>query len=280
MSHLATGWSRLRAWSASHDAELRLCVRSTTAAVLTLAAAQVLHLPIALWAVLTAVILTQISVGRSLKASMDYLINTLGGAIYAGAIGALVPHDNQFAVFAALAIALAPAVLLAALYPRFSAAPFTAVMVFFAPTITHTGPIAAAFERVIEVAVGCIIGLFVSLVVLPARAHDLAIEAATQMLELMARFLPELFAGFRQDLDRPALGDMQNRIGEAFGRLDRMAAEATHERITRLGAEPDQRPLLRTMLRLRHDLVMVGRAAAAPLPEELQPRLASPLARV
>ena len=105
MSHLATGWSGLRAWSASHDAELRLCVRSTTAAVLTLAVSQLLHLPIALWAVLTAVILTQISVGRSLKASMDYLITTLGGAIYAGAIGALVPHDNQFAVFAALAIA-------------------------------------------------------------------------------------------------------------------------------------------------------------------------------
>ena len=94
MSQLATGWSGLRAWSASHDAELRLCVRSTTAAVLTLAAAQVLHLPIALWAVLTAVILTQISVGRSLKASMDYLITTLGGAIYAGAISAIASPAN------------------------------------------------------------------------------------------------------------------------------------------------------------------------------------------
>src|SRR5262249_18050954 len=93
---------------------------------------------------------------------------------------------NQFAVFAALAIALAPAVLLAALNPRFSAAPFTAVMVFFGPTITHTGPIAAAFERVIEVAVGCVVGLVVALVVLPARAHDLAVQAATQMPELLA----------------------------------------------------------------------------------------------
>src|SRR5256886_6553619 len=118
MSHLATGWSGLRAWSASHDAELRLCVGSVTGAVLTLAVSRLLHLPIALWAVLTAVILTQIRVGRSLKASMDYLITTLGGAIYAGGIGALVPHDNQFAVFAALAIALAPAGLLAAPYPR------------------------------------------------------------------------------------------------------------------------------------------------------------------
>jgi uncharacterized membrane protein YccC len=280
MSHLATGWSRLRAWSASHDAELRLCVRSTTAAVLTLAVSQLLQLPIALWAVLTAVILTQISVGRSLKASMDYLITTLGGAIYAGAIGALVPHDNQFAVFAALAIALAPAVLLAALYPRFSAAPFTAVMVFFAPTITHTGPIAAAFERVIEVAVGCVVGLMVSLVVLPARAHDLAIEAATQMLALMARFLPELFARLTPGPDRPALSDMQSRIGEALGRLDKVAAEAAHERITRLGAEPDHGPLLRTMLRLRHDFVIIGRAAIAPLPGVFGARLAPHLARV
>src|SRR5215813_870443 len=279
MSHLATGWGRLRAWSASHGPELRLCVRSTTAAVVTLAAAQVLHLPIALWAVLTAVILTQISVGRSLKATIDYLASTLGGAVYAGAIGALVPHDNQLAVFVALAIALAPAVLLAALNARFSAAPFTAVMVFFGPTITHTGPIAAAFERVIEVAVGCVVGLVVSLVVLPARAHDLAIKAATEMLDLMARGLPELSMGFTQNLDRATLASIQSRIGEAFGRLDKAALEAQHERMTRLRAEPDQAPLLRTLLRLRHDLIMVGRAALAPLPGAFGARLGPWLAR-
>src|SRR5262249_26837182 len=107
-----------------------------------------------------------------------------------------------------------------------------------------------------------------------------AIEAATQMLELMARFLPELFAGFTRDLDRPEVGDMQTRIGEALGRLDKTAAEATHERITRLGADPDQRPLLRTMMRLRHDLVMIGRAATAPLPEPFGSRLGPHLARV
>ena len=280
MSYLATGWSGLRAWSASHDAELRLCVRSTTAAMLTLALSQLLQLPLALWAVLTAVILTQINVGRSLKATIDYLASTLGGAIYAGAIGAVVPHDNQFAVFVALAIALAPAVLLAALNARFSAAPFTAVMVFFGPTITHTGPIAAAFERVIEVAVGCVVGLLVSLVVLPARAHDLAVKAATEMLELMARSLPELFIGFTRSLDQPTLTSIHNRIGEAFAQLDKAALEAQHERMTRLRAEPDQAPLLRTLLRLRHDLIMIGRAAVAPLPGVFGARLGPWLARM
>jgi len=37
---------------------------------------------------------------------------------------------------------------------------------------------------------------------------------------------------------------------------------------------------LRTLLRLRHDLVMIGRAAISPLPEAVGTRLQSPLARV
>src|SRR6516162_9045154 len=127
MTRVAIAHKEFWFWIARHRAQLRLCLRVTTSALAGFALAQLLQLPLPLWTVLTAVLLTQISVGRSLKASTDYLASTLGGAVYAGTIGALVPHDNEIAVFAALAIALAPAVLLAALYPRFSAAPFTAV---------------------------------------------------------------------------------------------------------------------------------------------------------
>jgi hypothetical protein len=38
--------------------------------------------------------------------------------------------------------------------------------------------------------------------------------------------------------------------------------------------------LLRTLLRLRHDLVIIGRAAAVPLPEPVRARLEAPLACV
>ena len=163
MTSFAIAWQWLRGALRERDAELRLCLRVTIAATLSLAVSHLLNLPLALWTVLTAVILTQMSVGRSLKATMDYFVATVGGAAYAGAVGALIPHDNE-------------AALLAATNPRFSATPFTAVMVFLAPFITHTGPIASAIERVIEVAIGGVIGLAVSLVVFPARAHDLAIE--------------------------------------------------------------------------------------------------------
>jgi hypothetical protein len=80
-------------------------------------------------------------------------------------------------------------------------------------------------------------------------------------------------------LDRPTLADIQNRIGEAFARFDRVAAEATHERITWISADSDQGPLLRTLLRLRHDIIIIGRAAVVPLPDPFLPRLAPCLAR-
>lgn len=280
MNRIAATGKSFRAWLANHRVELRLCFRVTISAVLSLAASHLLNLPVALWAVLTAVVLTQLSVGRSLKATTDYLIGTLGGAIYAGAVGAIIPHADEVSLLAGLAIAVAPTVLLAGINPRFSAAPFTAVMVFLAPTIIHAGPIASAVERLIEVAVGGVVGLLVSLVVFPARAHDLAIEAAAQMLDLMARFAPELCAKFTRHRNETSLSHVQNSIGEAFARLDAIALEARHERMTRLAAEPDQGPLLRTLLRLRHDLVMIGRAAIVPLPEAVQARLGPSLARV
>jgi uncharacterized membrane protein YccC len=280
MNRIAATGKSFRTWLANHRVELRLCFRVTISAVLSLAASHLLNLPVALWAVLTAVVLTQLSVGRSLKATTDYLIGTLGGAIYAGAVGAIFPYADEVSLLAGLAIAVAPTVLLAGINPRFSAAPFTAVMVFLAPTIIHAGPIASAVERLIEVAVGGVIGLLVSLVVFPARAHDLAIEAAAQMLDLMARFAPELCAKFTRYRNETSLSHVQNSIGEAFVRLDAIALEARHERMTRLAAEPDQGPLLRTLLRLRHDLVMIGRAAIVPLPEAVQARLGPRLARV
>ena len=98
MTPIANAWGSLRETLLEHGAELRLCLRMTLAATLSLAVSHLLNLPLALWTVLTAVILTQMSVGRSLKATMDYLVATVGGAAYAGAVGALVPHDSEIAL--------------------------------------------------------------------------------------------------------------------------------------------------------------------------------------
>lgn len=147
---IAIGLPWLRARLGAHWMELGLGFRVTVAALLTLMLSQMMGLPLVLWAVLTSVIVTQTSVGRSVKVTMDYLAGTLGGAVYAGAVAALVRGGDEIELLAALAIAVAPTAVTAAIYPRFSVAPLTAVMVLLAPTITHLSPVESAFFRILE----------------------------------------------------------------------------------------------------------------------------------
>jgi uncharacterized membrane protein YccC len=280
MSPIATASTWLRTLLRDRQAELKLGVRVTLSAVLTLVLGQLLNVPLVLWAVLTAVIVTQTSVGRSLKTTIDYFVGTLGGAVYAGTVAALIPHDGEFALLGVLAIAVAPLVVLAAINSSFNVAPFTAVIVVLAPTITHSTPIESAFYRLIEVALGAVTGLVVSLTVFPARARELAIESAARMLGQVAQALQDIFAGFTGTLDATSIQPIQERIGKSIARLDVIYAEVKRERMTQLANEPDPGPLLRTLLRLRHDLVIVGRAAVVPLPLALRPRLGPLLDRL
>jgi hypothetical protein len=280
MTSIVTEWRLLRTHVWAHRSQVELALRVTIAALLSLVVAQLLNVPLPLWTVLTAVILTQVSFGKSVKATVDYLIGTLCGAIYAGAVSALLPHTGQVALISGLAIAVAPLALLAAINPTFGAAPFTGVLVVLIPGVTHVGPIESALYRVIEVAVGGITAIAVSFLVLPARAHSLAIEAAAQMLDLMAKYLPEFLSCLMHSCDASAIGRLQDSIGKASARADALAGEARHERISFISTESSLGPLLRTLLRLRHDFVMIGRAATVPLPEAFQMRLGSLLARV
>jgi uncharacterized membrane protein YccC len=278
MGRIAIAWKALHILALEHRADLGFSLRVTLAAVSSFTISYLLNVPLPLWTVLTAVVLTQVSFGRSVKATFDYIGGTLSGAVYAGAVAALIPHTNQAELTALLAITVAPLGLLAAIKPSFTAATFTGVLVLLVPTFTHVGPVASAVYRVLEVTVGGLTALTVSLL-LPARAHSLAIEAAARMLDQAAEFVPELFAGFFSDRDAVGFARAHDRLGKAIARLDTVAAEARHERIGILAAGPELGPLRRTLLRLRHDLVVLGRAAL-PLPEGLLPRLGVPLARV
>jgi uncharacterized membrane protein YccC len=268
------------AWVLSRKVELGLGVRVTVAALGSLVIALALGLKLPLWAVLTSIIVTQMSVGRSLKATRDYLVGTLGGAIYGGAVAILIPHTGEGALLAVLVLAVAPLAFIAALNPSLNVATVTAIIVLLLPTMNHGTPLESAIDRVLEVAVGAITGLVVSFLVLPSRAHSLMRASAARVLELIAAALDELLAGLTRGRDKDTLHRLQDGIGIALAGLNATGAEAERERAARLSSGPDTGPLLRTVLRLRHDLVMIGRASVTPLPSELQVRLASPLAQV
>jgi uncharacterized membrane protein YccC len=268
------------AWLRDHRVQLALSLRVTLAAVLTLALSQLLQTPLVLWTVLTAVLVTQMSVGRSLKATIDYLVGTVGGAVYAGAVAVVIPHTGEIGLLVALAVGIAPLTLLAAVNQSFNVAPFTAVLVLLAPTIVHVGPVESAVYRVLEVAIGAVVGLGVSYLVFPARAQALAVAAAARLLELMARAVPEILAGYTQRADPAAIQPIQDAIGKAVAALDAVGAEATRERMPYFAAAPDLGPLLRTLLRLRHDLVLIARAADRPLSQPIWTRLEGSLEKV
>ena len=146
------------------------------------------------------------------------------------------------------------------------------------PIMTNASPIASALDRVFEVALGGITGLIVSFFLLPSNAHSLVVGATARTLDRIAQALGELLAGLTQGLDMDALHRIQDGIGQALVQMNVVGAEAEHERSVGLAVGPDTGPLLRTLLRLRHDLVIIGRAATSPLPEAFRSRLEAPFA--
>jgi hypothetical protein len=261
--------------------QLALAVRIAVAAVAAYVVAVALHLMLPLWAVLTPLIVSQMSVGRSLKATRDYMLGTIGGAIYGGAIAVLIPHSGEGGLLALLVLAVTPLAFIAAINPSLNSATVTAVIVLLVPTM-HQGanPLDSAFDRVLEVTVGALTGLLVSFVVLPSRAVSQIRVNAAALLELLAAAFAELLAGLTRGLDNDALHRIQDGIGAAVTGLHATGAEAERERSAHLSSGPDTGPLLRTILRLRHDVVMIGRASGVPLPANVQVRLARPLSDV
>src|SRR6266700_1380718 len=271
---------RLSAPMRSRKAQLGLAIRVTVAAFGALAIAIAFNLMLPLWAVLTALIVTQMSVGRSLKATRDYMFGTVGGAIYGGAVAVLIPHSGEAGLLALLVLAVAPLAFIAAINPSLNAATVTAVIVLLVPSMSHVNPLDSAVDRVLEVTVGAVTGLLVSFFVLPSRAHNQIRVSAARSLELIAAALSELLAGLTRGRDNDALHQIQDGIGAALVGLNATGAEAERERAAHLSSGPDTGPLLRTVLRLRHDVVMIGRASVVPLPPNLQARLAAPLANI
>lgn len=273
-------WTKLLAVFRLRRVDYGLALRVTAAAVLSLAIAEWLQLNLPLWAVLTSIMVSQVSLGGSLKATLDYFIGTLGGVVYAGLIAVFVPHPNALSLLGVLALAIAPLALLAAVRPSLRPAPLTAAILILVPEMTHTSPLTSIVDRILEVGLGGIVGVLVSSLLMPSSAFRLTREAAAQTLDRMADALDALFAGLAKGLDADAVHGIQDGLGRSLTQLSAVAAEAEQERSAQLATAPGTGPLLRTLLRLRHDLVMLGRAGSLPLPANLADPLRIPLEEV
>ena len=259
-------------WLTRHRTELRLSLRMTVAGLLSFALAQLLPVTQSYWAVLSAVIVTQSSLGGSLKATLDRFISTIGGAVWGVAVTFVIPHAGFGPTALALVAALIPLSLLVAFRPNYRVAPVTAVIVLLGHTAAG-GVIDTALDRVFEISLGGVVALAVALTVSPQRAQKALLEAAGAALAPMAEQVVAVLGGVSEQLDQAAVIRLHDRIRTAIEAAATAAAEAARERRSYMSDAPDLEPLVRTLRRTSHDLVIVARTLPRPLPEPVRERL-------
>ncbi len=263
---------RLKGFLRRSRAEARFALRATISAVLAYEASSLLELTQGYWAVLTAILVMQTTVGASLEAGLWRLLGTLiGGAVgFLGAVAVLYGWLDDLLALALGVLLLAP---LASGRPAFRIAPVTAVVVMLSDP-AHTHALEAATHRAFNIGIGSLIAVVVALTVFPARAHAGLGPLAGQVLRQMALALRLALA---QPPEPDAQRRVQDRIRLSLGKLEVLAREARHERSAFLTDAADPDALVRTLRRLRSDLVIVARAMQRPWPPTVRERLDQPL---
>src|ERR1700749_2830153 len=230
MPHDMTSFLRLvthlRTLAHRYRTQLILALRVTVSALSSLALAQWMHLRLPLWAVLTSLIVTQMSLGRSIKVATDYLTGTFAGVAYGGLLAILIPHDSEWSLLAVLALAIAPLAFIASFRANFNVLPITAIIVLLVPSMQHVSPAASALDRVLQVTTGGAIGFIVSFLLFPSRAHAITVEAAADMLELMADALSRFLEDHTRELELKERRRIQDGIATALAKLNTTGAEA------------------------------------------------------
>lgn len=278
---MAKWWAALTGGLAGHPSEFRLGLRILIAGMAAFFVSDVLlGLPQSYWAVLTAVIVMQASLGGALKASIDRIVGTIAGALWGVIVALIVPHGGSWLLATALTLVLAPLALLVAFKPAYRIAPATAIIVLLGATSQEMGPIVPALHRVLEIGIGSVVGLAVALLVLPARAHRLLADAGAGVLAILAQMIGQMPARLAGQGDPDAWQRLSDRRRKSQEKAEALAEEAKRERRNRLTDTPDPEPLARTLRRLGTDLASIGRATAEPWDASLVDPLAGPATTV
>jgi uncharacterized membrane protein YccC len=252
-------------------AELRQTARVTIGCLVAFAVYHLFNLPQGYWAVFTVVIVMQGSIGGTLTASIDRMKGTLLGAVIGGLAAWLRPH-TPLGLGVSLGVSVAITALAATLRPTLKVAPVTAVIMLVSPT-AGVNPLEAALQRVIEIALGSVIGVVTTLFVFPARSSALVAIQARAALVQAAEIADHYADDAASDEARPDRYAEHVRLRAALGAVDAAMIDAAQERSSRLSDHRIAEALPRTLWRVRNDIVSVGRALS-PLPADVQALIA------
>ncbi len=259
----------------ARQAEFRHAVRVSVAVGAAFAISSLFHLPQGYWSVFTAVIVVQTSIGGTITASLERLLGTVVGALV-GVAGAYLRARTVVEEGLVLSAAVAILAFAAAVRPQLRVAPITAAIVLVGGVGTHMDPILAAIWRVIEILIGSAIGVAATLLVFPAQARKAVAgrvgAAAIGMAHILDLYAQTLADGAVNN----GLQSAHQATRKQLAAVEQTITEAARETASGLRGGDVPEALLRTLLRVRSDTVLVGRALASPLPPTVARLLAVP----
>lgn len=262
--------------AAARKTEIRHAIRVSAAVGAAFALATLLRLPQGYWAVFTAVIVVQSSLGATITASVERFMGTVVGAL-AGAAAAYFHTKWPELGGLILCVTVALLAFVVSMRPSLKVAPVTAVIMLIGQT-THMDPLIAASLRVAEITVGSLVGVAATLLIFPARAHASVVTSVQKIAGLQAHILESHVLTLRGNPGPTDYLKAQDDLRAALAKLQTAMTEADRESASKLSDRSVSEALPRTLWRLRNDTVMVGRALREPLPAaDLSPAAADML---
>ncbi len=241
---------------------------------LTFALSQIFNLPQGFWAVISALVVVQTSIGGTLSASRDRLIGTAIGVLVGGAAAMLRP-PGVVSQDLALILCVGGLTLAAAIKPSLKVAPVTAVIMLVGPSVQND-EVRAAGLRVIEIGLGGFIGVLVTLLVFPAPARHTVVARMGSTLSEMAAVLRLRAERLRTGEAGEPILPRQQKIRAGLTALEAAVGESTRETAVRLAGKSVDEAVPRTLWRLRNDTVLIGRATEHDWPPAVRAALAGP----
>jgi uncharacterized membrane protein YccC len=230
----------------------RQAVRMTVAALLAFIVTRLLGLQQGYWAVVTCLVVVQGTLGATISAGLSRFAGTAVGAI-AGVVSSILFMNSHVPEWIVLLAAIAPLSLVAAAWPLFRLAPLTGSLVLL---LTGSSGLSFALGRVVEIGVGGLIGVLVSLVVLPGRAAGMVDIQGAKLLRQLGAFARAQLT----DADSKVLESGEKEVRKTFLRLQIDMKEAASERAMSFVQGPSPEWLLHTLQCIEADVTMLGHA--------------------
>jgi hypothetical protein len=234
-----------------------------------------LNLPQGYWAVISALLVVQPSIGGTLGASRDRFVGTIVGAIVGGLASYLRP-ETPWGEMLALVICAGALTVVAARWPALRIAPVTSVIMIVG-NATHAGSLEAAVTRVFEITVGSLVGVVAALLIFPAPARQAVANRVAWTLGDLARLMGLLAARLETPSgEHERTLPVHDKIRADLASVEAAVTETANESTVRLNLRPVTDAIPRTLWRLRNDTVMIGRATDHHWKGELAERLHPP----